>query len=84
MIESIVILPSALKHGLTEASLKEAWTNFVAKRPRGDDCWVAIGFDCSGREIEMVGLVTVDLEILIIHGMSPASEKMRRELGLGR
>lgn len=83
-MQDIVVLSSALKHGLSDSSLIEAWCNFVAKRPRGDDCWVAIGFDANGMEIEMVGLVTIDDSILIIHGMSPATEKIKRELGLGR
>jgi len=82
MMDSLVVLPSALKHGLDADSLVEAWLNFVRKRPRGEDCWVAIGFDAKGREIEMVGLVTADGSILIIHGMSPATHKIKRELGL--
>ena len=83
-MQDIVVLPSALKHGLSASSLTEAWHNFVAKRPRGSDCWVAIGFDANGAEIEMVGLVTADEDILVIHGLSPATEKIKRELGLGR
>ena len=83
-MQRIVVLPSALKHGLSASSLVEAWCNFVAKRPRGNDCWVVIGFDAGGSEIEMVGLVTIEDDILIIHGMSPAADKIRRELGLGR
>ena len=80
----IVIHPSALKHGIPAQQLLETWQNFVAKRPRGDDCWVAIGFDAMGHEIELVGLVLADGTILLIHGLSPATEKIRRELGLGR
>lgn len=80
----IVVMPSALKHGLSESSLIEAWSNYVRKRPRGEDCWVVIGFDSKGLEIEMVGLVTVDYTVLIIHGLSPATEKIKRELGLVR
>lgn len=83
-MDGIVVLPSAMKHGISKQSLIEAWVNFVRKRPRGEDCWVAIGFDACGREIEMVGLVTVEGEVLIIHGLSPATEKMKRELGLVR
>ena len=83
-MNEIVILPSALKHGLQPRALIEAWSNFIRKRPRGEDCWVAIGFDSQGIEIELVGLVTADGEILIIHGMSPATHKIKRELGLVR
>ena len=81
-MEDLIVLPSALKHGLSEQSLIEAWTNFVCKRPRGEDCWVSIGFDSSGLEIEMVSLVTVDGAVLIIHGLSPATQRIKRELGL--
>lgn len=56
----------------------------MAKRPRGDDCWVSIGFDAAGTEIEMVGLITADGKTLVIHALSPATEKMRRELGIAR
>ena len=80
----VSVHPMALKHGLSEGQLLDAWENFVTKRPRGDDCWVAIGFDSSGHEIEMVGLVLVDGTVLLIHGLSPATEKIKRELGLGR
>ena len=83
-MEECFVLSSARKHGLSEQSIREAWVNFVSKRPRGDDCWVAIGFDAAGREIEMVGLVTADFRVLIIHGMSPATEKISRELDLER
>ena len=37
-MEPIIVLPSALKHGLSEEEVRQAWNNFVAKRPRGDDC----------------------------------------------
>ena len=79
-----VVLETALKHGISESSIKEAWDNFACMRPRGNDCWVCIGFDMGGNEIEMVGLVTADLKILIIHAMSPATEKIKRELGIAR
>ena len=78
----IVVLPSALKHGLSKESLIEAWVNFVRKRPRGEDCWVVIGFDSAGVEIEVVGLITIDGTVLIIHGLSSATRKIKRELGL--
>ena len=83
-MDELVVLKSALKHGLSEESINAAWSGFVRKRPRGDDCWVSIGFDAKGRQIEMVGLVLANGTILIIHAMSPATEKMLRELGLGR
>lgn len=79
----LVVLPSALKHGLEAKQIEEAWGSFVAKRPRGDDVAVAIGFS-GDVEIEMVGLLTADGKTLMIHAMSPATEKVARELGIGR
>ena len=83
-MEKLAVLPTALKHGLGEDAILYAWDNFVRKRPRGDDRWVVFGFDSAGREIEMVGLVTATGEILIILALGPATEKMKRELGLAR
>ena len=80
----IIVLEAALKHGISESSILQAWDNFASKRPRIDYCCVFIGFDNEGTEIEMVGLETADLQILIIHAMSPATEKIRRELGIAR
>lgn len=80
----IEVHSSALKHGISQKSIVYAWENFVRKRPRGDDMLVAIGFDAHGREIEMVALVLAGGCELIIHALSPATEKMRRELDIRR
>ena len=79
----LVVLPSALKHGLDAGQIEEAWDNFVVRRPRGDDVMVAIGFS-GDVEVEMVGLLAADGKTLVIHAMSPATEKIMRELGIGR
>ena len=79
-----IVLPTALKHGLSEAEVLQAWENFVAKRPRGDDCWVAVGFTRAGLEVELVRLETVDGKALLIHALSPATLNIRRELGIRR
>ena len=81
-MEKILVLPSALKQGVSEQSLLEAWENYIAKRPRGDDIQVRIGFDTNGAEIEMVALITADGKYLIIHGMAPSRHSIRKELGL--
>ena len=43
-MDELVVLPSALKHGLDAGQIEEAWDNFVARRSRGDDVMVSIGF----------------------------------------
>jgi len=78
-MDLIRIHPHALKHDLSQEEISFAW-----KRPRGDDCWVTIGFTGTGREVEMVGIILADGTTLIIHALSPATERMKRELGLGR
>lgn len=83
-MEAIRVHRSALKHGISHGDIVYAWENFVRRRPRGDDMLVAIGFDAHGREIEMIALVMADGCKLIIHALSPATEKMRRELGIRR
>lgn len=83
-MEDLVVLPSALKHGISKGSVVDAWRNFVARRPRGDDCLAVVGFDWAGTPIESVGLVLVSGEVLVIHAMSPVTEKIRRELGIRR
>lgn len=83
-MDEIRIHPHALKHGLAQEEIIYAWRNFVRMRPRGDDCWVTIGFTSVGREIETIGMVLADGTTLIIHAISPATERIKRELGLTR
>lgn len=81
-MEEIRIHSRAFKHGLSKDEITFVWHNFARKRPRHDDCWVAIGFTASAREVEMVGMALIDGSMLIIHALSPATERTRRELGL--
>lgn len=83
-MDKITIHPHAFKHGLSQEEIAYAWRNFARKRPRGDDCWVTIGFTDAGREVEMIGMALADGTTLIIHALSPATERTKRELGLGR
>lgn len=83
-MNAVRIAPSALKHGISAAEAVAAWENFACKQRRSDDAWIAIGFSASGKEIELVALDLLDGDVLIVHAMSPSTEKMRRELGMGR
>ncbi len=83
-MDEIRIHPHALKHDLSPEEIIYAWCNFVRKRPRGDDCWVTIGFTSVGCEVEMVGMVLAEGTTLVIHALSPATEQIKRELGLRR
>ena len=82
---STIVHGHALVHGLREEDIVYAWEHFLAKRMRvGGDYWVAVGFDRYGHEIEMVAAALADGRVLIIHAMCPATEKVKRELGLSR
>ncbi len=84
-MNDVLIDSHALIHGLDEEDIRYAWDNFAARRMRkGGDVWVSIGFSARGAEIEMVALELFDGSMLVIHALSPATEKVKRELGLGR
>ena len=71
----------ALRHGLTEESIRQAWANFAKRRPRGTDFEVRIGFDANSREIGMVGALLGDGDVLVVHAKSPAIPSIKKELG---
>ena len=71
----------ALRHGLAEESIRQAWGNFVKRRPRGTDFEVRIGFDAGNREIGMVGALLEDGDVLILHAKAPAIPSIKKELG---
>ena len=84
-MNDVLIDGHALIHGLDEVDIRYAWGNFAVRRMRrGGDVWVSIGFSARGVEIEMVVLELFDGSMLVIHALSPAMEKIKRELGLGR
>lgn len=71
---------------LTEEDVKTAWDNFVAMGFRvaeGAGQVLAIGFDGTGRDIEMVAVAN-EGGYLIYHALSPATTKAMQELGLAK
>lgn len=82
----IFVHPHALKHGLKEDEILFAWANFIRKRHRdvpNNDQMIAIGVTQSGKHIQMVGIIK-PFGLMIYHAMTPPTEKMLAELGLGR
>ena len=73
---------------LTEESVREAWRNRICCQVRvglWPPQYVAVGFDGSGRQIEMVAIYDPERgEVLIFYANTPVSEAVRRELGLER
>ena len=82
----ILVHPHALKHGLEEGEILFAWENFIRKRHRdvpNNDQMIAVGITQSDKYIQMVGVVK-PYGLMIYHAMTPPTEKMLVELGLGR
>ena len=70
---------------LSEQDVLDAWNNALRSLQRVDkdpNEYVALGFDRSGRAIEMVAKRSERGNWLIFHAMTPPSAKTLKELGL--
>ncbi|MFC2648067.1 MAG: hypothetical protein ACFNZW_09040 [Coriobacteriaceae bacterium] len=70
---------------ISKADAAAVWASAVASMPgldKGDSrCYVGIGFDRKGREIEIVA-VRKDIDTwVIIHSQTPAQTDIKRKLG---
>jgi len=85
-MNDVVIHPRVIERHpeLSEDDVREAWNGYVrmTRREGLDDCYVAIGFDSSGRAIEMVAVETIEGAWYVYHAMTPPTSKLLRELGL--
>lgn len=83
----VFVHPHALKHGLTEEQVLQAWENFAAKRRRrtpNEDQTACIGYAPGmAREIQMVA-VSKPWGTMIYHAMTPAQDSVLDELGIPR
>ena len=64
-----------------------AWNTAIVSAPRlakNPDQYVAIGFDESGRLLEMVAVRTDEGDWLVFHAMTPPTDGTFRELGIDR
>ena len=85
-MDDVYIHPHALKHGLSEDDIAYAWENYLRMQYREspeEDKVLAVGYDKSGRFIQMVGRRNAD-GVLIYHAMSPPTTRVLIELGLLR
>ena len=84
-MEQVYIHPHATKHGLSKEQIRHAWENAVevARRDRSDGItdYVAIGFDQSGRPLEMTAR-RKRAGFLIYHAKTPPTPRTFKELGL--
>lgn len=71
---------------LESDDVRSAWEGAIAYAVHSDSRpfeYIAIGFDATGRSIEMVGRRTSDGDWIIWHAFTPPTRKVLRELGLG-
>ena len=84
MEEDVVIIPCALKHGLSEEDIMVAWRNARAVRMRNFEIpsiYAAAGPDTRGNLIELLLAEQEDGVFIVYHAMK-LTMKMARELGL--
>ncbi len=82
----IQVHPHALKHGLSEETILEAWDRSIRMRHRREpNCGqiASIGVDRKGRLIEMVAAER-PYGVLIYHAVTPPTDKLLMELGWDR
>ena len=80
MDENIIVLPSALKHGLSEDDVLHVW-HYGATYPYRAEDWVTlrIGPDIHGRMTEALGEYDPNnAQWVVFHAMTPLSEKLMR------
>ena len=77
----VELLPSAGRHGVTEAEVGHAIEHLLAVEDAGDepDRWLVIGPDHAGNMLEIILILTEEGEQLIIHAM-PMRTQYRRLL----
>lgn len=80
----VIVIPCALKHGLSEKDILSAWKNPRAVRIRNFDIpsiYAAAGPDTRGNLIELLLAEQEDGSFIAYHAMK-LTTKMARELGL--
>lgn len=85
-MECLIIDEHALKHGLSPEEIAHAWNNFALRQYRGapnEGEVAAIGFDRSGRPVELVA-IEKPFGTVIFHAIAPPTRNMLLELGFER
>lgn len=82
----IIILPHALKHGLSENDIAYAWQSPISCRRRQSKDepprWIAVGILPDGRFVELVAIEDLNGTWRILHAMAPPTKKFLKELEL--
>ena len=78
--------PDCHGHGPACEDIAPAWENVLAsamREPFTVDCMVVVGYDTKARVCEVIGLHK-PYGWLLIHAMTPPTDKTRREIAEGR
>lgn len=84
MRDDVIVLPRALKHGLSEDDIRCAWRNAKAIRRRNFDIpciYAAAGPDEAGNLVELLLAEQEDGGFIVYHAMK-LTRKMANELDL--
>ena len=83
----LLVMQRALKHGLSEEQIEHAWRNAVdflrIDLEDGGVVIKAIGFDASGRGIE-ISAREKEFGMIVFHANTPPTSRALREFGLSR
>lgn len=72
---------------VTKEDAAHAWEYCIRSMPRLDKNpseYVGIGYDGSGRLLEVIAIRNNQGDWLVIHAQTPPQERVKRELGFGR
>ena len=78
--------PNCYKHGLEYEDVASAWENVLAytiQESFSGDRMVVVGYDTKARPCEVIGL-RKPYGWLLIHAMTPPTDKTRHEIAEGR
>jgi len=83
---NLLVLPNALKHGLSKEEVEYAWRSPLRCRQRQSKDepprWIAIGILPDGRVVELVAFEDVNGAWVIFHANTPPTDKFLKELGI--
>ena len=77
----VVVLESAMKHGMSEDDVRTAWENVQEYRTLTERGWpphyMAVGFLSNGKSVELIAY-SEGLDWFVFHAMSPVTGNFKR------
>ena len=80
----IIVLPRIYeRHGICAEDVEEAMKSMIKFQQRDSGAFIALGFDRSGRQLELVYDYDEDANSFTVFHAMQATKKFLKELGLG-